>query len=86
MWGERETKNFPEGDVEENEIFRSLHLNKVERKRGAAATRAPWPARLSGGRGVALRDIQSDEAILFYRCIHTAGLASIRQTVSEGLT
>lgn len=30
--GKEETKNFPEGNVEENEIFRSLHLNKMETK------------------------------------------------------
>lgn len=49
MGGEEETKNFPEGNVEENEIFRSLHLNKMETKEGAEAAHAPWPARLSQG-------------------------------------
>lgn len=49
MGGEEETKNFPEGNVEENEIFRSLHLNKMEKNERDRTTYAPWPARLSQG-------------------------------------
>jgi hypothetical protein len=46
VWGDqvggerKETKNFPEGNVEENEIFRSLHLNKMETREGGGMTRA----------------------------------------------
>lgn len=45
--GKEETKNFPKGNVEENEIFRSLHLNKMETKEGGGTTRALWPSGLS---------------------------------------